>query len=345
MISRMIDTLIKVTPYPQSVVHKPRKRLLLVHCGLAITLLTATSCSNLPTSTPASIPTNPQKPVIALVLGGGGAKGFAHVGVIKVLEANGIRPDLIVGSSAGSLVGSLYASGKTPAELEHLALTTQETDLLEFTISHQGIIEADKLKDFVNMQVGGRTIEELPIRLAIVATEKHSQKKTVFTQGNTGLTVQASSSVPNLFIAPRIPEKVGQKYIDGGVSSIVPVDSARDLGADIVIAVDILPANTQTKPTSPQTNSSNNAWAMIDQKYQTLAQNHTQQNTANRSYKATEVQRADVVITPNIGQFSVFDSTQRSQLIHAGEEAAQQNLDHIKQAIANATPSHSSQQK
>lgn len=302
------------------------------------------ACSTAPTQ-PALSTTLPVKPTIALVLGGGGAKGFAHVGVIKALEANGIHPNLIVGSSAGSVVGSLYASGKTPAQLEQIALTTRDSDLADFTLSHQGIIEGSKLKVFINRQVGERRIEQLPIRFAAVATEKNSLKKTVFTQGDTGLVVQASSSVPALFIAPRIPETVGKKYIDGGVTSLVPVDTAKALGADVIIAVDLLDTAAINKPASKsgtmanrQANNINqrkpsNIWKIIDQRYH---QETTDASEAvrNTSYKAAEIKRADVIITPNISNFSVFDTIQREQMIDAGEKATQQKIAQIKQAIA-----------
>ncbi|WP_230655755.1 patatin-like phospholipase family protein [Psychrobacter sp. I-STPA10] len=304
-------------------------------------LILLSGCSSTPTKT-TTAPTLPTKPMVALVLGGGGAKGFAHVGVIKSLEANGIHPNLIVGSSAGSVVGSLYASGKTAAQLEQIALTTQDSDLADFTLSHQGIIEGNKLKDFINNQVGGRRIEQLPIRFAAVATEKNNLKKTVFTQGNTGLIVQASSSVPALFIAPRIPEKVGKKYIDGGVSSLVPVDTAKALGADVIIAVDLLDTaaiNQSTRKSTRIDSKQRNIWKLIDQNYHQQTTNaDASSNNAKNNYKAAEIKRADVIITPNVSSFSVFDTIQRQQMIDAGEKATKQQMSQIKQAIAAAQP-------
>ena len=299
-------------------------------------LLTTSSCTTTLPSYQTVLPVNPKKPVIALVLGGGGAKGFAHVGVIKTLEANGIKPDLIVGSSVGSFVGSLYASGMSADELERLALSTDDSELTDFTLAHQGIIEGIKLKDFVNAQVGNRPIEALPIRFAAIATEKHSGKKTVFTQGNTGLAVQASSSVPNIFIAPRIPEKVGIKYVDGGVSSLVPVDSARQLGADVIIAVDIMTPASNTSDTSHPTNNTSprNIWSLIEQSYPT-------NNASNSKYAQTlaEVNRADVIIRPAVAHISSIDTTQRVDTIKAGEIATTKSLPAIAEAIAHAVTS------
>lgn len=205
---------------------------------LAVLGLPISACSTL-TSTTSSVSLSPEikPPSVALVLGGGGAKGFAHVGVIKALEEQGITPTLIVGTSVGSLVGSLYASGYAPTQLEQLALTTTDSELTDFVLSNQGFIEGIKLKNFINNKVRGQAIEDFPIRFAAVAAEKHTLAKAVFTTGDAGLAVQASCSIPNIFIAPRIPETVGKKYIDGGVVSLVPVDTARNLGADIVIAL------------------------------------------------------------------------------------------------------------
>ncbi|MFZ3075227.1 MAG: patatin-like phospholipase family protein [Psychrobacter glacincola] len=152
---------------------------------LSILGLSMTACQSLTPIAETITPANNQ-PKVALVLGGGGAKGFAHIGVIKALEANGIKPTLVVGTSVGSLVGSLYASGYTAKALERLALTTTDSELTDFTLSNQGFIEGIKLKNFINARVGGRPIESFPIHFAAVAAEKHTLKKAVFTQGNAG---------------------------------------------------------------------------------------------------------------------------------------------------------------
>ncbi|WP_201575393.1 patatin-like phospholipase family protein [Psychrobacter immobilis] len=314
---------------------------------LAILSLSINACSTL-TPPPTSVAPIADAPKVALVLGGGGAKGFAHVGVIKALEANGIKPTLVVGTSVGSLVGSLYASGYTPAQLERLALTTTDSELTDFTLSNQGFIEGIKLKNFINTKVGGRPIESFPIHFAAVAAEKHTLKKAVFSTGDAGLAVQASCSVPNIFIAPRIPEKVGKKYIDGGVVSLVPVDSARDLGADIIIAVDV------TVPTSSKKNVTNNLlpaitslsgfWALLENN---LSSNVAPNNTSNVAYAdakhsasiRNERGRADIVITPDVGHISSLDTSQRSALITAGAQATTPQITAIKQLIKEKSKS------
>ncbi|MGM8910641.1 patatin-like phospholipase family protein [Psychrobacter sp. 1U1] len=279
-------------------------------------------------------------PTVALVLGGGGAKGFAHVGVIKALEESGITPTLVVGTSVGSLVGSLYASGYTPQQLEQLALNTPDSELTDFVLSNQGFIEGIKLKNFINAKVGGRAIEDFPIRFAAIAAEKHTLKKAVFTTGDAGLAVQASCSVPNIFIAPRIPEKTGKKYIDGGVISLVPVDSARDLGADIIIAVDVtVPTSSKKNMTSnllPAVTSLSSFWGLLGNN---LSSNTRYSTTSHRSLVSNEHERADIVIAPDVGHISSLDTNQRSALIMAGVQATTPQVNGIKQLIKEKSSS------
>lgn len=319
--------------------------------------LLATSCSTVSTDTVThtSIPVN--EPVIALVLGGGGAKGYAHIGVLKALESHNIAPNLIVGTSVGSFVGSLYASGKSANELEHLALTTPDSALTDFTLSYQGVIEGKKLRDFVNTQVNQQPIESFPIRFGAVAAEKHTLEKAVFTKGEAGLVVQASSSVPNLFIAPRIPDPatsgiIGKKYVDGGIVSIVPVDTAKSLGADVVIAVD-LQVNTGSKPSPAHTpslgsllqspsllnNGKNTLWSLIEQGYNAYASENTRKGPYTQNYQAinrAEIARADIIIRPDVADISAINTLDREQAITAGFTATEQNMPAIIEAIKAA---------
>lgn len=305
---------------------------------LAALGLPISACSTLTSTTStASLAPEIERPTVALVLGGGGAKGFAHVGVIKALEEQGITPTLIVGTSVGSLVGSLYASGYTPTQLEQLALTTTDVELTDFVLSNQGFIEGIKLKNFINDKVGRRAIEDFPIRFAAVAAEKHALTKAVITTGDAGLAVQASCSIPNIFIAPRIPEKVGKKYIDGGVVSLVPVDSARDLGADIVIAVDVTATNIKgsTPATNkiPTLNSLSSFWGFLEN---SIAAQPSTNRTASIRY---ERDRADIVITPDVGHISSIDTRQRRALITAGTQATTPQIAAIKQLIKQKSES------
>ncbi|WP_198328997.1 patatin-like phospholipase family protein [Psychrobacter faecalis] len=296
------------------------------------------ACQSLPPVIETVAPLNKQ-PKVALVLGGGGAKGFAHIGVIKALEENGITPTLVVGTSIGSLIGSLYASGYNAKQLEQLALNTSDSELTDFTLSNQGFIEGIKLKNFINAKVGGRAIENFPISFAAVAAEKHTLKKAVFSSGDAGLAVQASCSVPNIFIAPRIPEKIGKKYVDGGVVSLVPVDTARDLGADIIIAVDVTAANANSPANNkiPSINSLSSFWGFLESSFVANATasvtDSSQSNTKRSTAMRRERERADIIIIPDIGHISSLDTSQRRALMTAGMQATTPQIAAIKQLM------------
>ncbi len=175
-------------------------------------------------------------PVIGLVLGAGGSRGFAHVGVLKALEAAGIEADVLVGVSSGAIVGALHAGGMRAKELEAQALEIEDNDLLDFTLFGPGVIQGGRLQDYINEMVGGRPLEALQKPFSAVVAERETRRMTVFNRGNTGLAVRASASVPRLFWPVVIR---GTEYVDGGVASRVPAAVAREMGADIVIAVDV----------------------------------------------------------------------------------------------------------
>lgn len=262
---------------------------------------------------PPVVKPTPREPVIAFALGGGGAKGFAHIGVIKVLESHGIKPQIVTGTSAGSFVGSLYASGKTPYQLQALALKLDESELRDLTLSKQGFLIGQKLQDYVNTQVKNKPIQQFPIRFAAIATALDSGQKVAFNQGNVGQAVRASCSIPNVFIPATI---AGKRYVDGGLVSPIPVESARDMGADLVIAVDI--------SARPQAGQSANVLGLLDQ---TL-------NIMGMQGLDRELKVADVVIRPQVGNLSVMDLTRRHHSILEGERAAQIQVKAIEQAIA-----------
>ena len=200
------------------------------------------------------------RPLIALVLGAGGSRGFAHVGVIKALEAAGIRPDVIVGSSSGAVVAALYAGGYDAKALEAMALRIEDSDLIDFTLFGPGRVQGDALQDYVNKVLGNRSIETLERAFAVVVTERATNAMTVFNRGNTGLAVRASSSIPNVFWPVLIE---GREYVDGGLTSRVPVPVARRMGAEVVIAVDVSwrgtsevdAADVAIRPATPRTRS------------------------------------------------------------------------------------------
>ncbi|PTU63471.1 MULTISPECIES: patatin-like phospholipase family protein [Chromobacterium] len=270
------------------------------------------ACSTL-SSPPAAQPPKPAlKPKIGLALGGGAAKGFAHVGVIKVLEAAGLTPDLVTGTSAGSVVGSLYASGLSGMQLQSRAIQLDESNLTDWTLSSKGVIKGEKLQNWINAQVANKTMEQLPRPFGAVATELDSGRKVVFRLGNTGQAVRASASIPNVFL----PVKIGNKsYVDGGLVSPVPVSAAREMGADFVIAVDI--------SARPRKGAATGFLSMLDQSL----------NIMNGPALAQELKQADVVIRPQVQNIGSAQFDARHQAILEGERAAQAALPQIRQLL------------
>lgn len=256
---------------------------------------------------------NHSKPIVALVLGSGGARGYAHIGVIDILEKNGIKPDFIVGTSAGSIVGSIYASGKTAEQLKQVALDMKVADVREISIGLKGFFDGKKVEDYVNKQVDQTSLEKMKIPMYVVATELKHGKKVVFNYGNTGQAVRASVSIPSMFTPTTI---AGTEYVDGGLVSPVPVDVARELGADIVIAVDILaqPIYTETS----------NVWGLFNQNI----------NIMQNKLASEELKNADIVIQPDLREKShIFDVQGRQDTIQVGEEAAMQRITDIKTVL------------
>ena len=284
---------------------------------LVCTVLLA-SCATLATA-PIVVPQTVVQPVpkaapkIALVLGGGAARGFAHIGVIKALEAQGISPDIIVGTSAGALVGALYAAGNNGFDLQKLALQMQENEVSDWSLPDRGVFKGEALQNFVNRVVNQRPLEKLNRTFAVVATDLHSGEQVVFRTGNTGMAVRASSSVPGVFQPVLIN---GHEYVDGGLTSPVPVRAARLLGADFVIAVDI-----SARPEFGKTASS------IDVLLQTFA-------IMQQSISRNEMKEANVAIRPSLPDTRRTDFQDRDITILAGEQAVAAVLPELKAKLA-----------
>jgi len=267
------------------------------------------ACANLPDKSAAP----PAAPKIALALGGGAARGFAHVGVIKALEAQGIVPDIIVGTSAGSVVGALYAGGANGFELQKLALSMEDGSVSDWVLPDRGFIRGEALQNFVNKALVNRPMNALPRKLAVVATELQTGEMTVLRSGDVGLAVRASSSVPGVFQPVRIG---GREFVDGGLVSPVPAKVARDMGADLVIAVDI-----SSKPKNAKVSS------MID----VLLQTFTIMSTTVAQY---QLGQADVVIRPDVGSIGGTDFQSKHLAILEGEKAAAEKMEQIRAALA-----------
>ena len=257
---------------------------------------------------------------LALVLSGGAARGFAHVGVIKVLEREGIKPDLIVGTSAGGIVGALYASGMSAAQLEEEARSADGGRMLDpdwmglVTLKNFGLLRGEGLSEFVNEKVGRRKLEELPIPFAAVAVDLRTGKLAAFNRGDTGVAVRASSAVPGVFMP--VPLRDGL-YADGGLVSPLPAATARAMGAKIVIAVDVVyPPGDST----------------ISNPLSVLFQTFLIQTYRLREY---ELKDADLVIAPLLPSSGQLGFSDRDWIIRAGEEAASAALPKIRELLRN----------
>ena len=241
-------------------------------------------------------------PRIGLALGGGAAKGFAHVGVIAVLEEAGLRPDYVVGTSAGSLVAALYASGKSSAELQKTAMSMEEAAITDWMLPlvGRGVFRGDALGRVVNESVGGRLIEDMRSPLGVVATDLGSGQAVLFQRGDTGTAVRASSAVPAVFVPVKIN---GRDYVDGGLVAPVPVRYARQMGAELVIAVDI--------STAPEDSPTKDTLQILLQTFSIMG----------KSINQHELREADIVVRPSLVGLKSADFSARQRAIDAGRAA------------------------
>ena len=287
--------------------------------------LALAACTSLPPPPVVTIPAPvepvapkppPKPPRIGLALGGGAARGFAHIGVIQVLEEQGIKVDLVAGTSAGSLVAALYASGKSGNEMAQLAETMDEGAITDWAFPTRGLIRGEALARYVREKTGNKLIEQMPLPLGILATDLSDGSPILFRSGDTGAAVRASSAVPAVFQ----PVKIGtHEYVDGGLVAPVPVRFARQMGAELVIAVDI--------SSPPEEKPPGDALRMLLQTFSIMG----------RSINSYELRDADVVLRPSLNGVGSADFTARKRSIQAGREAAQGMLASIRQRIAAKT--------
>jgi NTE family protein len=252
---------------------------------------------------------------LGLALGGGAARGFAHLGVIEVLEEAGLRPSHLVGTSAGSLVAALYASGKSTAELARIAETMQEADITDWMlpILNRGALRGEALAKYVNTQVGGRNLEQMKIPLGIVATDLKTGEAITFRRGNTGAAVRASSAVPGVFQPVRIGDR---EYVDGGLVAPVPVRQTRDMGANFVIAVDI--------SSDPEGNPSADTFQILMQTFTIMG----------KTINTLALKEADFVVRPALFGIKSADFGARMRSIEAGRSAMRASLPALKMRLA-----------
>ncbi len=272
-------------------------------------LIFVSSCARKETVRPPAKPAN-----IAVVLGAGASRGFAHVGVLKVLEANRVPVHMIVGTSAGSFVGGLYAYGLSAFEIQKIALTLEKGDIVDLMFPDNGFIGGEKLEEFVNNTVNNTPIEKFRTPFYAVATNIQTGQEAVFLKGSAGIAVRASCSIPGVFRPVRIADSM---YVDGGTVSPVAVDTAKRYGADVVIAVDIS-ADRNTK--QPE--------GTIDTILQAI-------NIMHAELSIKQLGRADIIIRPKVGYIGASDFEKRHEAILEGERAATEAMPEIQKIIDN----------
>jgi NTE family protein len=320
------NNIINFCLFGMSICAAPTARRRCLRLGAALLLAGLAGCGSAPPRPPpvsaAPAPVEaapkpaPRPPRVGLALGGGAARGFAHIGVIQVLEEQGIRPDLVVGTSAGSLVAALYASGKTGAELAALSEAMDESAFTDWSFPGRGLIRGEGLAKYVRDNTGGLRIEQMRLPLGIVATDLDSGEPILFQRGDPGVAVRASSAVPAVFQ----PVRIGlREYVDGGLVAPVPVRFARQMGAELVIAVDISAV--------PDGNATGDAMRMLLQTFAIMG----------RSINTFELRDADVLLRPSLPHVSGADFTARKRAIQAGREAALAQLATLRERIAAKT--------
>lgn len=258
-------------------------------------------------------------PKVGLALGSGGARGFAHLGVIKVLKEEGIPIELIAGSSMGALVASFYGAGLDVDRLYKLSRVFKRKYYLDFTVPKMGFIAGKRVKELIRIFTHGKMIEELDIPIGIVATDLVSGEKVVFKKGPVAEAVRASIAIPGIFV----PEKLdGRLFVDGGVVDRIPVSVAKEMGADIVIAVDVSHVKFNSDITS--------IFDVIIQSIDIMQM----ELVANREVAS------DVMIRPRVEMYDSKAFTNIEEIITIGEEEAKKHIDRIKQCIEQWKESH-----
>ncbi|MCI0391149.1 MAG: patatin-like phospholipase family protein [Acidobacteria bacterium] len=254
-----------------------------------------------------------KRPLIGLALGGGMARGCAHVGVLRELEKNGIPIDLIAGVSVGSLIGGAYAAGLSPDQIEQMALTISWNDLGRVTISKLGFYNSERTEDYIRKHFPVTEFENTRLPFGAVATDIQSGRMVIFTEGSLPLAIRASCAMP-IFYTPVVVN--GRMMVDGGLVGHIPASVARLMGADIVVAVDV---NSQHLPIPPPTH----LFTVMSQALSVMGRSAVQYLYAD----------ADIVIRPQIEHVRPDDLSKAAELITAGEEAVRRVANKLKRSL------------
>lgn len=255
-----------------------------------------------------------RRPKIGLALGGGGAKGLAHIGVLKVLEEADIRIHYIAGTSVGAFIGGAYASGIPIEQMIRVARKLHWSDLGKLAVSRLGLRDGSRMEEFIRKHFPVTTFEQLRIPFAAVAADIMTGTKCIIQHGDLARAIRASSAIPGYF-TPVIDE-TNRVLVDGGIVDCLPVSVAKSMGADRVIAVDVHPFSRLDRPPT-------NLYQIYSQAYAIMgynAGNHSRQN-------------ADLLIVPNLSHIAWDDLSRADEIILAGEEAMRRSLTKCRQVL------------
>ena len=266
-----------------------------------------------------------RRPRLGLALSGGAARGAAHVGVLKVFEAEGVRVDCVAGTSAGALVGGAYAAGLPIAELEEIARRMRWRDFGRMTLSRLGVQSSARMEEYVRERFPVTRFEELRIPFAAVATDLNTGAAVVMRdEGDVAFAIRASCALPGWYVP--VVDGEGRQLVDGGLVANLPSSIARGLGAEVVVAVDVNSegAKFMSSPTS-----------VVGVLLQSII-------VVQRTAVVHQRQAADVVISPSVGHIRWDEMTRADELIAAGAEAARAALPHIHELLEPEPPAPTS---
>ena len=252
------------------------------------------------------------RPTIGLALGSGGLRGLAHIGVLKVLEEAGIPVDFVAGCSIGSLIGGLYAAGLDSDTILKLAKNLKRRHWLDFVIPKMGLVAGDRTLDMLRLLTQRKRFEDLSIPFAVVATELNSGDEIVFTEGEVAQAIRASISVPGVFV----PFKIGDLVlVDGAVVNPTPMDVAHKMGAELVIAVDLVPSKVEANVTN-----------IFDVMIQTI-------DIVERQLFKHREQYCDVLVRPDVAHISPSSFDAVDECVTLGVEAMAMKLPELKRLM------------
>jgi NTE family protein len=253
-------------------------------------------------------------PKIGLALSSGGARGFAHLGVLKVLKEEGIEIDFVAGSSMGSIVAVLLANQLDLEMCEQVAISLKRKHWLDLTIPKMGFVIGNKVRELIRLLTHNKRLEQLAIPTAVIATDLTRGEPVVFTEGPADLAVRASISIPGIFEPVRLGN---QLLVDGGVIDRVPVSVVREMGADLVIAVDVIPQVNQAK---------------IENIFDVIAQTLV---IMEKEITSQRIVAADFVFHPDVGHIGPTAFMRAEECIQKGEEEARAKVKKLKELIRN----------